>query len=94
MFVCCFKVYSFTEDQKDEKLKEIRQLKSVVERVFTLLPKLTDEPFFDLVASGCAESAKQHEAHCIYYGSSEKSVHVQTQDINDLVNAGIDGLAV
>lgn len=94
MFVCCFNAYSFTEEQKDEKLKEIRQLKSEGEIVFALLPKLTDEPFFDLVARGCAESAKQHGAHCIYYGSSEKSVRVQTKDFNDLVNAGVDGLAV
>lgn len=90
----CSDVLAFSEEEKKTKLADIKNLKTSGSYVYALLPKLTDEPFFKKVAEGCADAAKKHGATCIYYGSPVKSVRLQTKDITDLINAGVDGLAL
>lgn len=92
--ICCFSVLAHTFEEKEAKLAQIKQLKTSGNFVFAILPKLAPEPFFDVVAKGCADAARKHNAHCIYYGSPEKSARIQTQDVTDLIEAGVDGLAL
>jgi ribose transport system substrate-binding protein len=94
IFSAVAQTLAFTEEEKLEKLALIRQLKSKGETVYAILPKTVDEPFMDETGRGCVETAKKMGLHCIYYGNREENMFLQETDIFDLIEAGIDGLAI
>jgi ribose transport system substrate-binding protein len=85
--------FAFTIAEKEQKLSMIKQLKSNDETVFAIVPK-NIEPFFDVAAQGCIDTAKEIGIHCIYYGSKVENMRDQVADILSLIEAGVDGIAV
>jgi ribose transport system substrate-binding protein len=86
-------VSAFTNTEKEQKLSLIKQIKNRGETVYAIVPKII-EPFFDVAAQGCIDTAKTLGVHCIYYGSFEENMRNQVKDILSLIDAGVDGIAV
>ena len=64
---------------------------------FALVPKNVNNPFFDQARDGCkkAEEELGGEIECRYIGPGEHGGgEEQLQMVNDLIQSGIDGLAV
>lgn len=87
-------IFAFSKEEKLNKLALIEQLKSKGEIVYAILPKNTNEPFFQIVAKGCDQTAKKFGVNCIFYGTSHENMRNQVKDILDLIKVGIDGIAI
>jgi len=72
----------------------IRELKDGGYLVYGMVPKNTEEPFFQQIAQGCATTAEQLGVKCVYYGATTENARLQTKAILELVKAGVDGLAI
>src|SRR5262245_48628935 len=65
--------------------------------VFALVPKNTNNPFFDQARDGCkkAESELKGAIECLYIGPGEHGGgDEQVQVVNDLIAKKVDGIAV
>jgi ribose transport system substrate-binding protein len=65
--------------------------------VFALVPKNTNNPFFDQARDGCkkAEKELQGAIECLYIGPGEHGGgEEQVQVVNDLIARKVDGIAV
>ena len=65
--------------------------------VFALVPKATNNPFFDQAYAGCkkAEQELQGRIKCLYVGPSEEAGgDEQAQTLADLIARKVDGIAV
>lgn len=65
--------------------------------VFALVPKNTNNPFFDQARDGCkkAEKELQGAIECLYVGPGEHGGgEEQVQVVNDLIARKVDGIAV
>ena len=61
---------------------------------FAVVPKFYGV-FFDQSKNGCQDAASQIEGiECVYRGPEKASVRIQDQIIEQLINEGIDGIAV
>ena len=70
---------------------------SAADYTFALVPKNVNNPFFDQARDGCkkAEAELNGEIECRYIGPGEHGGgEEQLQMVNDLIQSGIDGLAV
>ncbi|WP_041420008.1 substrate-binding domain-containing protein [Shewanella violacea] len=62
---------------------------------FALVPKEINNPFFIATGKGCrVAAAKLANVECIFRGSSNIDVRVQDQIISELIDEGVDGIAV
>src|SRR6478736_4965462 len=65
--------------------------------VFTLMPKNTNNPFFDQARDGCKKTEKELNGaiECLYVGPGEHGGgEEQVQVVNDLIARKVDGIAV
>jgi ribose transport system substrate-binding protein len=70
---------------------------SAADYTFALVPKNVNNPFFDQARDGCkkAEAELNGEIECRYIGPGEHGGgEEQMQMVSDLIQSGIDGLAV
>lgn len=82
------------EQEKQQKLALIKQLKDTGKTVYAMIPKSTNDPFFSYAAKGCQKEAERLGVHCIYYGSDNENPRLQEKDLLALINAGVDGIAI
>src|SRR5689334_24897134 len=64
---------------------------------FALVPKNTNNPFFDQALAGCKKAEKElaGAVECLYIGPGEHGGgDEQAQIVADLVTKGVDGIAV
>ncbi|NRD73756.1 substrate-binding domain-containing protein [Shewanella sp. VB17] len=62
---------------------------------FALIPKETNNPFFIASGEGCKFAAKKlGNVECIFQGSANIDVRAQDKIISDLIDTGVDGIAV
>ena len=62
---------------------------------FALVPKQSDVPFFKEIEQGCMEeAAKLDNVECIYKGPLTSDFRLQDKIISDLIDQGVDGIAV
>ncbi len=62
---------------------------------FAMVPKQVDNPFFIASGQGCmAAAAELADVECIFRGSSNIDVRRQDKIISDLIDEGVDGIAV
>ena len=87
-------LFAFSQEVKQEKIALIKELKRKGEIVYAIIPKNSAEPFYQPVAKGCKDRAKELGVNCIYYGSSPANMRLQVNDILDLIDAGVDGISV
>ncbi len=65
--------------------------------VFALVPKNTNNPFFDQARAGCKKAEKELDGkvECLYIGPGEHGGgEEQVQVVNDLIAKKVDGIAV
>ena len=65
--------------------------------VFALVPKNTNNPFFDQARDGCKKAEKELNGaiECLYVGPGEHGGgEEQVQVVNDLIARRVDGIAV
>ena len=65
--------------------------------VFALVPKNTNNPFFDQARDGCKKAEKElgGAVECLYVGPGEHGGgEEQVQVVNDLIARHVDGIAV
>ncbi|HEY3847617.1 MAG TPA: sugar-binding protein [Acetobacteraceae bacterium] len=65
--------------------------------VFALVPKNTNNPFFDQARDGCKKAEKESKGaiECLYIGPGEHGGgEEQVQVVNDLIARKVDGIAV
>ena len=65
--------------------------------VFALVPKNTNNPFFDQARDGCKKAEKELNGaiECLYVGPGEHGGgEEQVQVVNDLIARHVDGIAV
>jgi ribose transport system substrate-binding protein len=64
-------------------------------RTFALVPKAVNNPFFTLGHDGCKQAEAEIEGiECLYIGPGEHTEQEQAQILQDLIDRGIDGIAV
>jgi ribose transport system substrate-binding protein len=64
-------------------------------RVFALVPKAMNNPFFDRARDGCwAAAAGLTGVECLYLGPGEHSEEEQVRIVEDLITRRVDGIAV
>jgi ribose transport system substrate-binding protein len=64
-------------------------------RVFALVPKAMNNPFFDRARDGCKQAASElADVECLYIGPGEASESDQVRILEDLVSRRVDGIAV
>src|SRR6201998_2389036 len=62
---------------------------------FVIVPKASNNPFFDFARDGCEKRAKElGNIECIYKGPVEHEPATQAQIIQDFVTQKVDGLAI
>src|SRR3954468_14783358 len=64
---------------------------------FALVPKNTNNPFFDQALAGCKKAEKELNGavECLYIGPGEHGGgDEQAQIVQDLITKGVDGIAV
>src|SRR6516165_5164360 len=64
---------------------------------FALVPKNTNNPFFDQALAGCKKAEKELNGavNCLYIGPGEHGGgDEQAQIVQDLITKGVDGIAV
>lgn len=65
------------------------------DKVFALVPKAMNNPFFDLARDGCKKAeAELSGVECLYIGPGEHTEQEQVQIVQDLITRGVDGIAV
>jgi ribose/xylose/arabinose/galactoside ABC-type transport system permease subunit/ABC-type sugar transport system substrate-binding protein len=64
-------------------------------RVFAVVPKFMNHPFFEQAKQGCERAAAEMgDAECLFIGPNEPSEQVQIQILQDLVTRKVSGIAV
>lgn len=64
-------------------------------KVFALVPKAMNNPFFDLARDGCYKAQDElADVTCEYIGPGEHTELEQIQIVQDLITKGVDGIAV
>ena len=65
------------------------------DKVFALVPKAMNNPFFDLARDGCKQAEQEIGGiECLYIGPGEHTEQEQVQIVQDLIAKGVDGIAV
>ena len=65
------------------------------EKVFALVPKAMNNPFFDLARDGCMKAQTEiNGIECLYIGPGEHTEQEQIQIVQDLITKKVDGIAV
>ncbi len=65
------------------------------ERVFALVPKAMNSPFFEQARQGCLRAARElPDVTCLYIGPGEHTEQEQVQIVLDLITRRVDGIAV
>src|SRR5207244_3167272 len=75
----------------------VSQSQAADKYVFALVPKNTNNPFFDQARDGCkkAEAELAGAVECLYIGPGEHGGgDEQVQVVADLIAKGVDGIAV
>lgn len=62
--------------------------------VFALVPKNDSYSFFKQSEQGCMAAAKELQVSCIYRGPSKSDVRLQNEIIEQLIEEGVDGIAI
>ena len=64
-------------------------------KVFALVPKAMNNPFFDQARDGCMKAAAEiGNVECYYIGPADATEQEQVELIQDLITKHVDGLAV
>ena len=65
-------------------------------KVFALVPKAMNNPFFDLARDGCMKAAEESggKFECLYIGPGEHTEAEQVEIVQDLITKKVDGIAV
>ena len=64
-------------------------------KVFALVPKAMNNPFFDLARDGCYKAQDElADVTCEYIGPGGHTELEQIQIVQDLITKGVDGIAV
>ncbi len=80
---------------RDSLFEEFIQWQNSRDLTFALVPKAVNSPFFDLARDGCKQAESDLEAvECLYIGPGEHTEQEQAQIVQDLIDRGIDGIAV
>lgn len=62
---------------------------------FALMPKSTNNPFFDFARSGCVDGARVNGVECLWVGPEEENAEEQARMAVELIESGsIDGLGI
>ena len=65
------------------------------DKVFALVPKAMNNPFFDQARDGCMKAAKEIGGiECLYIGPADATEQEQVEMIQDLITKHVDGIAV
>ncbi len=65
------------------------------DKVFALVPKAMNNPFFDQARDGCMKAAKEiGGVQCLYIGPADATEQEQVELIQDLITKQVDGIGV
>lgn len=65
------------------------------DKVFALVPKAMNNPFFDQARDGCMKAAKEIGGiECLYIGPADATEQEQVELIQDLITKHVDGIGV
>ncbi len=80
---------------KDSLFKAFIDWQNSRDLTFALVPKAVNNPFFDLARDGCKQAENELDSvECLYIGPGEHTEQEQAQIVQDLIDRGIDGIAV
>ncbi len=80
---------------RDSLFEEFIQWQNSRDLTFALVPKAVNNPFFDLARDGCKQAEDELDSvECLYIGPGEHTEQEQAQIVQDLIDRGIDGIAV
>jgi ribose transport system substrate-binding protein len=65
------------------------------DKVFALVPKAMNNPFFDQARDGCMKAAKEiGGVECLFIGPADATEQEQVQVVQDLITKHVDGIGV
>src|SRR5450755_988949 len=65
------------------------------DKVFALVPKAMNNPFFDQARDGCTKAAKEIGGiQCLFIGPADATEQEQVQVVQDLITKHVDGIGV
>ncbi len=65
------------------------------DKVFALVPKAMNNPFFDQARDGCMKAAKEiGGVQCLFIGPADATEQEQVQVVQDLITKHVDGIGV
>ena len=65
------------------------------DKVFALVPKAMNNPFFDQARDGCMKAAKEIGGlQCLFVGPADATEQEQVQVVQDLITKRVDGIGV
>ncbi len=65
------------------------------DKVFALVPKAMNNPFFDQARDGCMKAAKEiGGVECLFIGPADATEQEQVQVVQDLITRHVDGIGV
>jgi ribose transport system substrate-binding protein len=65
------------------------------DKVFALVPKAMNNPFFDQARDGCEKAAKEIGGiQCLFIGPADATEQEQVQVVQDLITKHVDGIGV
>lgn len=65
------------------------------DKVFALVPKAMNNPFFDQARDGCQKAAKEIGGiECLYIGPADATEQEQVELVQDLITKHVDGIGV
>ena len=65
------------------------------DKVFALVPKAMNNPFFDQARDGCKKAAKEiGGVQCLFIGPADATEQEQVQVVQDLITKHVDGIGV
>jgi ribose transport system substrate-binding protein len=65
------------------------------DKVFALVPKAMNNPFFDQARDGCMKAAKEiGGVQCLFIGPADATEQEQVQVVQDLITRQVDGIGV
>lgn len=65
------------------------------DKVFALVPKAMNNPFFDQARDGCMKAAKEiGGVECLFIGPADATEQEQVQVVQDLITRRVDGIGV
>ena len=65
------------------------------DKVFALVPKAMNNPFFDQARDGCMKAAKEIGGiQCLFIGPADATEQEQVQVVQDLITKHVDGIGV